>query len=271
MSAIPQALRERARWIVWRWGELDPATGKRKKPPYCPSDISRHASCTNPATWGTFEQAIGIVEAGKADGIGYAACAPEVFIDLDAELSEADQAAVMLALDSYSERSPSGEGYHVVIRGNLNGRGRHPQGIGVFQENRFFYFTGEHVRGTPTTIEERQAELEDVLARFLPADEVTTSSEPPQPVPLDDQKLLEHAFEAKNGEACRRLTRLGLARSLLPRRECVKHDISGRDPGPTSEETRAVPCDSQTAVAEAALSSRPDRRHPRVARIRRSD
>jgi hypothetical protein len=68
---IPAELRELPRWVVWRWGETDPTTGKRKKPPYCPNDLSRHASSTNPETWGTFELVASLVEAGKADGIGF--------------------------------------------------------------------------------------------------------------------------------------------------------------------------------------------------------
>lgn len=43
-EAVPHELRELPRWVVWRWGgEVDPKTGKRKKPPYCPRDLSRHA------------------------------------------------------------------------------------------------------------------------------------------------------------------------------------------------------------------------------------
>src|SRR5205814_75907 len=108
---------------------------------------------------------------GKADGVGFALEPPYVGVDLDAELPEVEHYAVMLALDSYAERSPSGAGHHVLVRATLNGHGRHPVGIGVFQTGRFFYFTGEHVRGTPATIEARQAELEMLLAQYLSARE----------------------------------------------------------------------------------------------------
>jgi putative DNA primase/helicase len=207
VDAIPAELREQDRWVIWRWGETDPKTGKRKKPPYRAAAPNRHASSTKPDTWGTFEQAVKAMEAGKADGIGYAACPPHVFVDLDDGLSEADQGAVMVTLDSYSERSPSGTGYHVILRADLNGHGRHPQGIGVFQEARFFYFTGSHVQGTPKTIEERQAQLEDVLARFLPAPEPSLRKDtlPAQPVELDDRELLDVAMRARNGAKFERL------------------------------------------------------------------
>jgi putative DNA primase/helicase len=67
--------------------------------------------------------------------------------------------------------------------------------------------TGEHVNGTPTTIEERQAELEEVLAEFLPtpAEEAVSNAYVAQPVDLPDQELLERMFGSRSGEKIRRL------------------------------------------------------------------
>jgi putative DNA primase/helicase len=198
-TAVPAELRALDRWVVWCW-EPDPEKpDKQKKPPYCPSDLGRHASSTNPGTWATFETALAVVEAGKADGVGFALEAPFVGVDLDEELPEIDQHAVMVALDSYAERSPSGSGHHVVLRGSLNGHGRHPIGIGVFQTDRFFYCTGNHVHGTPTTIEDRQAQLDDVLARFLPPRKPLAEISARQPVDLDDRDLIDKAMAARNG------------------------------------------------------------------------
>jgi hypothetical protein len=197
-DAIPAELRELPRWVVWRWGDVDPKTGKRKKPPYQPTKPSEHASSTNHTTWGTFEQAVSLVNAGSADGVGFALEPPYVGVDLDEELPESDQGAVMVALNSYSERSVSGTGHHVVVRAHLNGHGRHPQGIGVFQTGRLFYFSGEHVRGTPTTIEDRQAELERVLDAYLPPTPTATAPRPTVPVDLGDHELLAKALAASD-------------------------------------------------------------------------
>ena len=197
-ARIPAELRAQPGpgWVVWRWGEFDQKKGKRKKEPFCTNDLGRHASSTNSATWGTFEQAVSLVEAGAADGIGFALQPPYVGIDLDEELPENDRYAIMLALGSYSEVSVSGAGHHVILKAHLNG-GRHPKGFGVFQKGRLWYCSGEHVTGTPVTVEERQAELEAVLAEYLP---VGT-----RVLDLDDQELLERAFAARNGEKVRRL------------------------------------------------------------------
>jgi putative DNA primase/helicase len=205
---IPGELRALDRWVVWR-REPDPEKpSKPRKPPYRVDAPDRLASSTTPETWATFDEAVSIVEAGKADGIGFALGPPYVGIDLDEELPEVEQHAILLALDSYSERSSSGAGHHVIVRASLNGRGRHPAGIGVFQSARFLYCTGLHVRGMPTTIEERQAQLERVLAEYLPEPEPRqplNAVEQFVPVDLDDQELLERGFAAKNGADFRRL------------------------------------------------------------------
>ena len=200
VDAIPAELRNLDRWVVWRW-EPDPERpDKPKKPPYCPGAPERHASSTKAETWGTFEQALELVDAGKADGIGFALEPPFVGVDLDGELAKGDRGAIMACLDSYAETSASGTGAHVILRANLNGHGRHPAGIGVFQTDRFFYCTGAHVRGTPTTIEDRHEQLEEVLARFLPANHPFAGTiREPQPVDLDDRDLLDRAMASRDG------------------------------------------------------------------------
>jgi putative DNA primase/helicase len=205
LDLIPAELREQPIWVVWRWGDVDPKTGKRKKPPYRSSMPEKHASSTDPATWSTFETAAETVAVGEADGVGFALSPPYAAVDLDEELPEIEQHAILLALDSYSERSPSGRGHHVIVKASLNGDGRHPVGIGVFQTGRFLYCTGEHVRGTPTTIEERQAELERVLEQYLPTLQAERTAAVPQPVDLDDQELLDRAMAARNGADFQRL------------------------------------------------------------------
>jgi putative DNA primase/helicase len=206
-ESIPAELREQDRWVVWRWEPVPERPDKPRKPPYRADAPDQLASSTNPETWASFEQAAAVWSVGRADGIGFALGPPYVGIDLDDELPEQEHGAIMLALDSYSERSPSGRGHHVIVKASLNGRGRHPAGIGVFQDARFLYFTGEHVQGTPARIEERQEQLDWVLAEYLKPEPRQLANGVDQFVPLDldDQELLERAIAAGNGAAFRRL------------------------------------------------------------------
>jgi putative DNA primase/helicase len=199
---IPAELLERDQWVVWRLEERD---GTTTKVPYQAARPRSLASTTDPATWGKFEAASVVASNDKFDGIGYVFSPDDPYfgLDLDESLSEADKGAIMNALDTYAERSVSGNGYHVIGRGSLSGNGRHPHGLGVFDRSRYFVMTGEHVQGTPATIEERQAQLDQVLAEFLPQRQAVAIAR--APVGLDDQELLERARTARNGADFERL------------------------------------------------------------------
>jgi putative DNA primase/helicase len=203
VDLIPAELRERPQWLLWRYEERD---GKPTKVPYQAN--LRRAKSTDPATWTTFERAVAAAERLGMDGIGFVFCPDDPYfgVDLDDELADVDRGAIALALNTYTELSIGGAGMHVIGRGRLD-KGRHPVGLGIFDRDRYFVMTGEHVNGTPTTIEERQAELEEVLAEFLPtpAEEAVSNAYVAQPVDLPDQELLERMFGSRSGEKIRRL------------------------------------------------------------------
>jgi putative DNA primase/helicase len=193
---IPSELRERPQWVVWRYEERD---DKRTKVPYR-ADGQGRASSTDPSTWASYDAAVAASDTSDGIGFVFSADDPFVGIDLDHGLSEADRGAILCALDSYAERSVSGTGYHVFIRASLNGHPRNRKGpIEIYEHGRYFVVTGDHIIGTPATIEDRQAELEEVLARFLPTPPAQLSTRPIVPVDLDDRELLERAMQAKNG------------------------------------------------------------------------
>lgn len=75
-------------------------------------------------------------------------------------------AYVVKLFDSYTEYSPSGRGLHIWVYGSLpTNLNPAPELDGdkrteAYDCNRYFTITGNHLPGTPTTIEHRQAELE---------------------------------------------------------------------------------------------------------------
>jgi hypothetical protein len=208
-DAIPRELRDRARWIIWRFEVRE---GQRTKVPYRAADPTRKASVTDPDSWGSFEQAVAV--AGQAEGLGFVFTDEDDLLGVDLDGCYRDDgelhataAAVLLGLRSYAERSPSGRGLHVILRGRLNGQ-RHRTseapwggGLEVYEARRFFTFTGERVPGTPASVEECQAELDELLAELLPAPSPTGSTPLPAgaTLELDDEELLTRARAAKHG------------------------------------------------------------------------
>lgn len=106
---VPRELRDLKQWVARR-GKLpvNPMTGKL-------------ASATDPATWGTFDTALA---AKNSDGIGFVFTAENglVGIDLDSvrnpETGWVDPIAqeIIESIGSYTELSPSGYGFHIIVR-----------------------------------------------------------------------------------------------------------------------------------------------------------
>ena len=122
-AELPDALVEREQWVCWREEERD---GKPTKVPVTPGS-SGFASSTDPDTWRSFEAAVEYVETGDVEGIGFVFTDddPIVGVDLDdcrePDTCEAEPPAqdIIDRLDSYTEISPSGTGFHVLLRGNF--------------------------------------------------------------------------------------------------------------------------------------------------------
>jgi hypothetical protein len=212
-SAIPSELRDRSQWVNWRYDTVD---GKLTKVPYKPWGEAK-ASTTQPATWGTFEAARGHQREGF-DGIGF------VFredgglagVDLD-HCRDADgniapwAAEIIRDLDSYSEVSPSGRGVHIIVRGALPGGGNkrayETGAVEMYARGRYFTMTGDHLDGTPDTVNPRTVELavwhQRLFAPPAPA-AVTSQSNGARPLRSDDE-IIRRAMAAPSGGQFRAL------------------------------------------------------------------
>lgn len=199
---IPAELRDRAQWVVWRYEQRG---DKRTKVPYSPS--GKHAKSSDPTTWATFDQVIAVAE--RFDGIGYVFSADDPYTgcDFDAPL-DAGKLATVKTLGSYTERSPSGNGLHVIVRAKLRGPGHNDQEAGreIYDSGRYFTMTGAHVEGTPTTIEARQIEIDAYYATFAPVRAVVTQRVIHTPSQLGDvTAIVERISRSRQGDEFRRL------------------------------------------------------------------
>ncbi|MFC4550426.1 MULTISPECIES: hypothetical protein [Halorussus] len=226
-SDIPESLLEYDQWVCWR----EQTRGEKKtKIPVNPY-TGRYASTTDDETWGSFETAHEYALNGAAEGLGFVFCGhdPFVGIDLDdarnpkTETPKDWASDIIHKLNSYTEVSPSGTGFHVLIEGELP-LGRNRRGdIELYETARFFTVTASHVETTPTKIIERTDALSGVYAEHVAdedEDEVSTPDEPghsngstePQSASssesrLSDEELLSRARAASNSAKFERLWR----------------------------------------------------------------
>jgi hypothetical protein len=121
-------------------------------------------------------------------------------IDADGTIS-AEATRLIAALDSYTERSVSGTGIHILVRGLPPEDARRPAGVELYpgDRGRFLLLTGDVIDGRDT-IEER---TETLATLFPPAP--LAAPRPSAPLTLDDDELLAKAFAAANGADLERL------------------------------------------------------------------
>ena len=187
-AALPTALAELQawpHWVCWRTIERD---GKPTKVPLQPN--GKPASSTDPKTWTSYLACEHVVERGKFDGVGYVFSPTDEFLGIDFDKCVTPPTAfaqaagetgihpavaeIIAELGSYTEYSPTRTGLHVIVRarfpeGGRNRTGKTPWGgeFECYDRARFFTITGDHVPGTPETIESRTQELAAVHSRIF--------------------------------------------------------------------------------------------------------
>lgn len=204
LATIPAELKARPQWVTWRSERRE---GRPTKIPYAPS-TGRRASTTDASSWARFDAAVGAWRLGGYDGIGFAFHENDPYcgVDLDDCLEgagnlTAEAEMIVQRLDTYAEISPSGRGVKLFLRASLPPGGNRKGKVEIYDRGRYFTVTGRHLTGTPTSIEERQRELEVVHAEIFTS---PAPRRPPRPAvalrpPAEDAELLARARSAKNG------------------------------------------------------------------------
>lgn len=164
---IPRVFGELAderRWVCWRY---ETRNGKPTKVPVQPN--GRRAKSDDPQTWTALSRCVTYAEATPGVGVGIVFNGDGlVGIDLDdcidpstGELAEwAEQ--VVAGHASYTEKTPSGRGLHILCRGTLPGgaTGTKRGKIEVYATGRYFTVTGSAWPGAPDEITDAQEALE---------------------------------------------------------------------------------------------------------------
>lgn len=204
-------LQSKQQWVLWCYEEKD---GKKTKVPYN-AHTGGQASTTNQKTWSSYRHVCSQLAKGHTwdkrpyDGIGFVFANGYAGIDFDhcrdletGEINDLTSRRIA-SLASYSEISPSGTGVHTIVRGSLPTGVKRPE-IEMYSRARFFTMTGNHLPGSPTTIEDRQEQITTLYEEVAPKTLEKKKRQPAKASPYDqlatnDTALLEVARRAKNG------------------------------------------------------------------------
>ncbi|MCV9980959.1 phage NrS-1 polymerase family protein [Burkholderia pseudomallei] len=208
-EGIPASLKKRPQWLLWQY-EYD---GKRwTKVPK--QSNGRHASTKNPDTWATFDKVRDEYQTGEFDGIGIVLVNGLFGIDfdhvLDANCNPAAWADEVLRQfpGTYVERSPSGDGLHLVGLGELVECGKAGPGNRLecydHKSARYFTMTGHEFRDGYEVTEQHDGQ--NWLHEHYPvASNVVELVQPNVRAALTDDEIIERASRIGDGERFRKL------------------------------------------------------------------
>lgn len=162
-DTIPEDLTALPRWVcVWENSKIP-----------MQATIRKGASAVKEETWSFFEVARKAVEQGDYDYLGFVFDNDGIVgIDIDCGYDEdgflSDVSIdCMKACRSYTERSRSGKGIHIYLRGSLPFKGRNNRaGVEIYEDSRYFIVTGDKL--IYGEIIENQEAINYILEKYFP-------------------------------------------------------------------------------------------------------
>jgi len=214
-ATIPHELKEYDQWVNWVYANRN---GKRTKPPIDSNSDNwpnpkkpAHAKSDNPDTWSSYDTAVATLKQHELSGVGFVFTKEDPFSGIDIDKCRDPETGVIepWATDiinrakSYTEISPSETGVKIFLKAKLPGNRRRKGKVEMYDSLRYFTVTGQHLQGTPLTIEQRQDGLTDlyneVFERKLAGSKKSTTQNRSNYQRLTDVETLEKARRAKNG------------------------------------------------------------------------
>lgn len=187
---IPQELKALPQWVCWVGADKipkNPATGQ-------------NARSNDPKTWGTFVQAVKACDTFNLDGIGFMFANGYFGVDLDHCTDKQDFVDEFVeTLQSYAEYSKSGQGIHIICRGQLPDGARRRGGVEMYSSGRYFICTGRIYNPKYTEVRDCTESIKVLHAKYLPSSSPKISGAQTISIDLDDQTVIDKARSCRTG------------------------------------------------------------------------
>jgi putative DNA primase/helicase len=216
-SKIPKELKSLVQWVCWKLETTE--EGKATKVPYvAKGGFPKKASVTNPDDWRNDRLALEICQKQKFDGIGFMFTQNDQYcgIDLDHCIDEAGNietwaADILNRFNSYAEKSPSGRGIHVSVKGKLGGPGTKKPLPGysgaeveIYDQKRYLTFTGDVINGYDT-IQERQGDVTWLYTTINPKPEKKPVKTIPKAADHTNDEIVQKIRKSKQADKFNKL------------------------------------------------------------------
>lgn len=177
LARMPQAMRDRRQWLLWRLEEVPGREGLQKVPYYATGRKrgGELGGMQDRAALATLDTVCKRVAGhGNWSGVGFAFVDGDGLIGIDLDwkhndsgLPEDHHTMVMDACPSYTEYSPSGKGVHIIVSGQCDSFKSDAIGVEVYCGGRYFTCTGDVLAGTSTEVLPIKPFALDYLTRLV--------------------------------------------------------------------------------------------------------
>lgn len=209
-ESVPDELKDLQQWCCFRL-VFDKKRGKYTKVPYN-AMTGEKAKSNDESTWADFETALD--SSKQFDGIGFFFKEPYFGIDLDdvadeiARYKNGDHEGNIVSefietMGSYTEYSPSGNGIHIIVKGDLPEGGRRKGNVEMYDSGRFFTVTGNAASDFRFVTEDDYGRIGYLHNKYIAKKETKTESKPIENTTsgnsLQESELIRIAENSKNG------------------------------------------------------------------------
>lgn len=163
LKNIPQEIQNLKQWVCSRSGSKIPMRAFENAP----------ASSISPYTWSSFTNAVNSVADGSYDYIGFVFNDNGIVgVDIDDGYDEEGFISPLAAdiigkCKSYTEKSKSGRGFHILLRGDLPFKGKNNRnGVEIYKSARYFIMTGDVL--LYDTIIDNQEAIDYIVDKYFP-------------------------------------------------------------------------------------------------------
>ena len=210
---IPLEMRRNKNWVLFRKINNPKNENHPLKMMISLEGKWHRAKSTDSTDWSTFTKSIQILNRTNFDGMAYVLDQDIVFIDVDNSIDEfgnlSNLACELLETfpNTYAEKSCSGRGIHIFLKGklNINSMKRNDSiGLEIYDTKRFCCMTGDIISQT-NQICDYQDKLNEVTNKYLGKKETIPISNIRQPISLDNNEILKKALNSKIGHKISKL------------------------------------------------------------------
>lgn len=213
---IPNELKQLNQWVVVKSDSKAPLD----------ANTGFGASSVKAETWSDYDTALSCIEQGYVDNLGFVfASNGLVGIDIDTGYDE-DGFPSPVAVDiiktckSYTEKSRSGRGFHILVKGKLPFKGRNNlAGLEIYQEARYFIMTGNTT--LYKDIVDNQEAIDYIVSKYFPEQGRTGKSRynekiytPKWVEPVKDGRVKLRPVYEPIKKGCRNISLLSVAGTL---------------------------------------------------------